>query len=134
LKKVEKRLKMMYQETPLSKVRKLKRRMFNCIDITREINELKDRLKQKLERENIRNKAKRRAKSSLTKREKEVGSKPTDEEILRQKKQSLKENLKINGGIPKKNKKLSKGLASAIFKDGDKKIVIPEFSQSGAPF
>jgi hypothetical protein len=46
LKKVEKRLKMMYQETPLDKVRKLKKRMFNCVDITREISELKDRLKQ----------------------------------------------------------------------------------------
>lgn len=47
LRKVEKRLKLMFHETPLDKVRKLKKRMFNCIDITREINELNDRLKQK---------------------------------------------------------------------------------------
>lgn len=86
LKKVERRLKMMYKETPLSKVRKLKKRMLNCIDITREITELKERLKAKEERELVRNKAKRKAKTSLTKREKEENAKPSKEELLKKKK------------------------------------------------
>lgn len=45
----------------------------------------------------------------------------------------MKENLKNSNGVLQKVKKLSKGLAKAIFKDEEKKIVIPEFSQN-VPF